>query len=364
MTQKPVIVQHSFGTPGLGGVMSFVREVLNSELAEKYQFETCFQPRPAGGINFRLIREMADRIRSYHPDLLHVSGLGNEGFHGLLAGRKAGCPRILVTVHGLVRDITMWQGWTLWLRRLIVGRLLEPYTLRHADGVYCVCEYDAHREVITRYARHLFGCIHNAVNLPPLTTPDTTLRASFGFSPADTVAVFIGRLSIEHKGLIYLCEAAKILAMRSEQRIKVLIVGDGSDRAEIEAAAAGLPPGQFVFAGQRNDVYEILRMSDFLVLPSLRDNLPMVLLEAMACERAIVATNICGNPEVVVPGETGILVPPRDPIALAEAMQMLANNPEQCKVFGEAGRRRAEKYFSMRCLTANLDKVYQKMLQS
>ena len=364
MNARPVIVQHCFGKLGLGGTMSVVHGILNSELAEKYRFETCFQNRPAGGINIGLLREMAARIRSIRPDLLHVCGLGNEGFHGLVAGRMAGCRRILITVHGVVRDITMWQGYLRYLRRWIVGHLLEPYTLRHADGVYCVCALDANRPLIVKNARRLFGYIHNAVDLPLLTPPDPALRASFDFSPSDTVGVFIGRLSIEHKGLLDLCEAFRLLEARRENRLKVLVVGDGPDRQQLEAVATNFPRGRFVFAGQRDDVHDILRASDFLVLPSHRDHLPMVLLEAMACERAIVATRVGGIPEVVVPGETGILVPSCDPVALADAMQSLAHNSEQSKAFGEAGRRRAEDCFSMRCLTAKLDAVYQELLDS
>jgi glycosyltransferase involved in cell wall biosynthesis len=364
MTTKPIIVQHCFGVLGLGGPMSGVRRLLESELAEKYQFETCFQTRPAGGINIRLMREMAARIRSLRPDLLHVRGLGNEGFHGLMAGRMAGCRRILVSVHGLVRDQAMWRGFSRYWREWVIGHILEPYTLRHADGVYCVCAYDANRDIIRKHSRHLLGHVHNGVDLPPLTPPDPELRASFGFSATDTVAVYVGRLAIEQKGLLYLCEAARLMAARGEKRLKILLVGDGPDRPQIETAAAGLPQGQLVFAGQRNDVFAILRACDFLVLPSLRENLPNVLIEAMACQRAIVVTDVCGNREVVVSGETGILVPSRDPNALADAMQSLAHNPEQCRAYGVAGRRRAEACFSMNHLAAKLDEVYQEMLHS
>ena len=364
MTAKPIIVQHCAGVPGLGGPMSGVRRLLESELAEKYQFETCFQPRPAGGINLPLMRIMANRIRSLHPDLLHVRGLGNEGFHGLMAGRMAGCRRILVSVHGLVRDIVAWRGFYRYGKQWVIGHLLEPYTLRHADGVYCVCAHDANRDVIVKYSRRLFGYIHNGVDLPPLTPPDPALRASFGFSATDTVGVYVGRLVLGHKGLLYLCEAARLMAARGEKRLKLLMVGDGYDRSQIEAAAAGLPPGQVVFAGQRNDVFAILRVCDFLVLPSIRENLPNVLLEAMACQRAVVATRVGGNPEVVVPGETGILVPPHDPTALADAMQSLARDPEGCAAYGVAGRRRVETCFSMNHLTTKLDKVYQELLHS
>ena len=243
-----------------------------------------------------------------------------------------------------------------------MSRLLEPYTLRHADGVYCVCAYAAGRNVIKRHARRMFGYIHNALDVLPRVSGDSGLRASFGFVDADRVAVFVGRLSVE-KGLLDLCTALRLLAARGEDRLRVLVVGDGPDRLQIETAAARLPSGRVVFAGQRDDVFEIMQASDFLVLPSLHENLPQVLLEAMACGRAVVATNVGGIPEVVVPGETGILVPRSDASALADAMQLLGRDPERCAVYGEAGRRRAESCFSMRTFVASLDRVYQLSLE-
>lgn len=348
---------HCFGVLGLGGPMSMLSQILKSELTEKYHFETVFQSRPAGGINRRLIHEMARQIRSFRPDILHVTGLGNEGFHALLAGRAAGCRRILVGVHGMHADhLVTWRQW-------MVAHLMEPYTLKHADGVYCVCAHTERKKAITRNARRLFGYIHNAVEMPPLGPPDPAVRASFGFAAEDTVAVYVGRLCTQ-KRLLDLCEACRLLAARGEDRLKVLIVGDGPSRPQLEAAAAGLPPGRLVLAGQRNDVYDILRASDFLVLPSLHENLSMAILEAMACQRAVVATQVGGNPEVVVPGETGILIPPRDAAALADAMQSLAYDPERCAAYGVAGRRRAETRFSMNRVSAQLAEVYQKLLPS
>ena len=125
MARRSLIVQHCYGVPGLGGPMSGLRRLLGSSLAQKYRFETCFQPYPAGGINLNLIATMARQIRAYRPDLLHVRGLGNEGFHGYLAGRMAGCSRILVSVHGMVRDSVYYPNrWRQW----IVSQILEPFT--------------------------------------------------------------------------------------------------------------------------------------------------------------------------------------------------------------------------------------------
>jgi glycosyltransferase involved in cell wall biosynthesis len=356
MIARPVIVQHCFGELGLGGPMSGVHRLLGSKLRDKYHFETCFQSCPAGGINLNLIWEMAAKIRSFHPQLLHVRGLGNEGFHGLMAGRLAGCPRILVSVHGMQRDSPPS------FRQRIVAHILEPYTLRHADGVYCVCAYAERREIISHNARQLYGYVHNAVDLPQPSKSALAIRVSFGFAETDTVAVYVGRLSIE-KGLIDLLSAVQLLAMRYEHRVKVLIVGDGPDRALLEATAAKFPPGQVVFTGRRTDVNDLMQAGDYVVLPSHHENLANTLVEAMACGRPIIASRVGGNPEVVIDGETGIIVPSHDATALADAMHLLARDPDLCVAYGIAGRKRAESVFSMTLLESKLDKIYQDLLQ-
>ena len=136
------------------------------------------------------------------------------------------------------------------------------------------------------------------------------------------MALYVGRLTFE-KGLLDLCAAAGLLVGQAVDRVKFLIVGDGPDRPCIEGAARRLAPGRFVFAGQRNEVEAILRAADFFVFPSLHENLPNVLLEAMACGRVVVATDVGGNPEVIIPGETGLLVPAPDPRALAQAIAVV-----------------------------------------
>lgn len=340
--------------------MTALARIMESDLAKSYRFETCIQDRPAGGINPGLIWQMARRMRSLRPDLLHVRGLQNEGFHGLLAGRLAGCKRILVSVHGFIGDIAHPSSP---LRQKIVRDFLEPFTVRHADGVYCVCAYAARREVIIRNAKRHFNPIHNAVPLVPLTSPDLALRRSFSFSSDDVIGVCVSRVTRE-KGVWDLLRALEMLEKRGNQNLKVLLVGDGPDTEELRRSAALLSPNRLVLAGQRDDVHALLTMGDFFVFPTLHENLSNALLEAMSCARAVVATEVGGNCEVVVPNETGLLVPAANPSALADAMALIAADSQQRARMGTAGRRRVETHFSMPVLTHKLDAVYKDMLAS
>lgn len=356
---KPLVLQHCVSTTKIGGPMTGLRFLMDSELAKSYRFETCFQDRPAGGINPRLILQMARRIRAVRPDILHVRGLQNEGFHGMVAGRLAGCRRIVLSVHGFIDDALYYPWW----RKKIIRDILEPYTLRAATAVYCACAHAAAKPVIARYARRNLGYIHNAVPLYKLEPPDPVLRAEFGFTSKDVIAICVTRISRD-KGLLDLQKAMSLLHGRGVRAPKLLLVGSGRD---FELVSAKMQPlvqaGQVAMAGRRDDVRSLLAISDFFVLPTLHENLSNAILEAMSAGKAVLTTGVGGNPEVVLDGRTGVLVPPRTPETLADALQSLAADPTRRARMGEAGRERVEEHFSMSLLAKRLDAVYQEVLQ-
>jgi glycosyltransferase involved in cell wall biosynthesis len=127
----------------------------------------------------------------------------------------------------------------------------------------------------------------------------------------------------------------------------------GAYRRSLEAEAGE----RAAFLGYRSDIPAILDAVDMLVLPSRLEGLPMVVLEAMAQAKPVVATDVGGTAEAVVDGETGLLVPPGDPHALAEAIRRLIDDPELARRLGEAGRRRVEREFSAGVMTARVLEV-------
>lgn len=231
--RRPVVVQHCFGKLGLGGPMSGLHRLLQSPLRDRYRLVPCFQDRPARGINVRLLLDMARQIRAARPALMHVRGLQNEGFHGLVAGRLAGCKRVLVSVHGTVRDIVHGAGrW----RRRVVGGVLEPYTLRQADAVFCVCDYAANRPEIRRSVRRLLATIHNGVPLPPLSSAPGWVREHWGIGANEVVITCVSRMTRE-KGVDVLCHAAELLQRTGRQNVRIVLVGDGPDMALVRRLA-------------------------------------------------------------------------------------------------------------------------------
>ncbi len=114
--------------------------------------------------------------------------------------------------------------------------------------------------------------------------------------------------------------------------------------------------------GRRDDVPGLLRAADILVLPSLWEGMPNVVLEAMAARLAVVATDVEGTEDLVLPGRTGWLVPPRDVEALAEALLQAAANPLQTRRRGAAGRARVESQFRMDRIVRDYENLWSRVL--
>jgi len=149
---------------------------------------------------------------------------------------------------------------------------------------------------------------------------------------------FAGRLSPE-KGLHHLIAAMSVL-VKEHPDMLLLIAGDGplENALQTETSAKGLE-GNIRFLGPRSDVAEILGVLDAIVLPSLREGLPLILLEAASSGLPIIATKVGGTGAVVQDGRNGYLVPAGDEPALCEAVRSLVHDPGKAKIFGEASRR-------------------------
>ena len=158
--------------------------------------------------------------------------------------------------------------------------------------------------------------------------PRVALRLALGIDPQrGPIMGWCGRLASE-KGLTYLIQALPSLCRRFPDLL-VILAGEGELRGPLEREARSLGVhSQVLFAGPRSDVPALMRLFDVFALPSLREGLPLVLLEAMAASVPIVATSVGGNPEIVRHGATGLLVPPCDPAALAAALDRVLSNRE------------------------------------
>jgi len=180
-----------------------------------------------------------------------------------------------------------------------------------------------------------------------------SLRAEMGLEPDAVIASLVAVLR-EGKGHDVLLEAAPAIVERAP-RTRFLLAGDGPLRPALEAEIARRGLGDVVrLVGHREDIPRLLAGSDLLVLPSLHDAFPTVLMEAMAAGLPVVASNVGGIPEIVTDGTTGLLVPPGHPPALADALTALVSSPQRREAMGAAGRARARSLFSMEAWLSRL----------
>ncbi len=185
------------------------------------------------------------------------------------------------------------------------------------------------------------------------------LKQSLGIHPDTFVAGVVARLHPQ-KGHKYLIEAAKTIVQK-HANIKFVFAGDGELRSELESLvqSANLQD-YFLFLGFRNDVKELLGTFDAFVLPSLYEGLPNVILEAMATGLPVVATAVDGTVELIEDGETGFLVPPKDPQALVEKIYQLIQDKDRICRFGKQGRKRVELKYSLQMQVSNFQNLYEK----
>jgi len=182
-----------------------------------------------------------------------------------------------------------------------------------------------------------------------------------GTGPAAYHVGTVGSLTAA-KGYHYLLKAARLLADR-DIPVKLTFVGDGPLREDLERQASRSGIGERVFfAGRTSDVMAFLPSFDVFAGSSVREGLPLAILEAMAAGRPVVTTDVGGNREAVTDGVTGLLVPPGDPYALADALEGLWKDEGRRSSMGKEGRARVEERFSARTMVSETEKLYESIL--
>lgn len=207
--------------------------------------------------------------------------------------------------------------------------------------------------------------VHSGVDFRPLDQADTdreTVRAGLGVSPQDLLVLTLGRLAAV-KGQGDLISAFAEFLPANPQACLVL-VGDGEERASLQALATqkGVA-GRTVFAGWRQDVGDVLRAADIFALPSHNEGMGKALVEAMYLGCPVVTTNVGGIPELVHDGEQGLLIPPRRPSILADALQRLADDENLRRRLGQSARCRARDYGSD-SMVQKLTSLYEELVAS
>ena len=247
-----------------------------------------------------------------------------------------------------------------------LGRLLDRVLDRRNDAVICVSD------AVRRYRISEAGfdpdklhLIENGIDLDRFrkTASRAEMEARLGLPPGRRWAIIVGRL-VPLKGHRFLLEALALLTKghSSMADIGLLIAGDGEEEESLrdQASALGLSERVF-FLGLRRDIPDLLGLSEVLVLPSSREGLPIVLLEAMAAGRPVVVTAVGGIPEVVVEGKTGFFVT-QEPASIAAALRRIFENPEGARVLGANARQLIEERFDIKRVARRYEDLYRNLL--
>jgi glycosyltransferase involved in cell wall biosynthesis len=141
--------------------------------------------------------------------------------------------------------------------------------------------------------------------------------------------------------------------------MKLIIVGDGELRQSLESLAHRLLVGErVVFTGIRTDIPHLMRLFDLFALPSLWEGQPITIVEAMAAAKPIVATNVGGNAEILHRGEFGVLVPPGDENALADAISALLSDAARARELGKKAASRAERELTSASMVRRYEELF------
>jgi glycosyltransferase involved in cell wall biosynthesis len=305
-------------------------------------FHLRYHRRPLPAVAWDLYR----LLRSCGPDILHIYGL-RANLIGRIIGRLAGCPNIVTSQ----RNIDLWRrGWHVWL-----DRLTSRWVALYIANAYAGAE---RLQKVEHIPAHKLLVIQNGLNATPFERASQGhVRAQRGISDHALVVTCVANFRAS-KGYGTLLEAVDKLH-RQGIPFHLWLVGDGELSRSMEARASSLCLCQHVkFLRTRTDIPDILADSDIFVLASYWEGMPGAIMEAMASKLPVVATRVGGVPELVVDGETGLLVPPRDPAALASALAQLIGDGALRRRMGEAGQRRILAHFRLEDKVRELEEVY------
>jgi glycosyltransferase involved in cell wall biosynthesis len=285
--------------------------------------------------DFAVLWRLKKLMRQRRIDAVVTVGAGDKMFWGRLAGRLAGVPVICSALHSTGMPD----------RVELLNRLLAPLT----DAFIGVAETQG------RYLAEGEGCpaakvrvIPNGVDVEKFHPrwPVASLQGEFCFAPGTPVVGIVAALRPEKNHELFL-QAAKLIH-QALPTTKFLVIGDGPRRAELECFARDLGLNEAVrFTGTRGDVPEMLSLVDVILLTSHMEANPASILEAMACEKPVVATRVGSVPETVLDGRTGYLVPPGDAYELARLTLDLLCHPDHAALLGRAGREHVIAHWSV-----------------
>ena len=302
------------------------------------------------GLSYSLPFRLARLFRRDHVDLVHCHNFGGL-VYGAIGGRLAGVGGVLYTAHGP----EMPYG----SRKAVFQRL--PLV----DRIITVSDYVRDSAINKAgLSPSRVTTIHNGVDVGRYSRIASTreqVRTQLGLTSDEPLLGVVARLTPEkdHDTLLQ----SLVLVRNDFDNVKLAIAGEGElmDALKKKVEHLGLSRSVW-FLGNRGDVPELLQAMDLFVLSSRQEGLGITLLEAMAVGLPVVATNTGGIPEIVISGETGLLVPPEDASRFAEAVKWMLSHRDDGKEMGLRGQKRALQQFGVERMVEQYEAVYDEVL--
>lgn len=298
-------------------------------------------------------RELRRILKTYDFDIINTNAVGAT-LMCYLAMRFPSQQKIPLLAW--IPNINKWK----FINYDVAGILLNKI----CDFVI-TCNQDERRKLImSKLNPSRIATIYNGVDLRKFSPnqKNTEVKSHYGYTPQTPVIGIIARLSPE-KGHTYFLEAASMV-LNSFPDARFLLVGSGILETKLKSYVKTLNIEHAVhFTGFRSDISYMLQGIDISVISSIWDTLPNAINEAMAMRKPVISTDVGGIREVVQDGISGILVPPKDPQALAHAITTLLTDPVRREEMGRQGRRIIEENFELHKMIDKVEECYEKVLQ-
>jgi glycosyltransferase involved in cell wall biosynthesis len=266
-------------------------------------------------------------------------------------------PVVVETLHGT----EAWRkGWK-------ANYTVDRATTRFVSKYIAVCESDAQ---FLRRRKHVpakkIAIIHNGIDTRRFALPQdarSSIRNALGFTEEDTVLIVVARLH-PGKGHHVLLDAMRELS-HSYSKLKLICLGEGEGESQLRNLCESFGLAHCIrLVGYQKNVPEWLAAADINVLPSFYEGLPLTVLEAMAVGLPTVASNVGGIPEAIEDGVSGLLVPPKDPHSLANALSFLLRDAATRVRIGDAARARAGRHFAIEHQVSSTEALYLELCSS
>ena len=305
-----------------------------------------------------VIYRFAELLRREKIDILHTHGY-KANIIGTIGALLAGNVHIIRTEHGNPEPFKGLSRLKMNLNRR-ADRLLADH---FSDAVIAVSE-DLRGKLLTRGYNHgKVTAINNGLDIEDFVSQDEkkNFKVELGIGSQDYTFGIVGRLE-PVKGHEYFMRAAKAV-IETQPNVKFLIVGDGSLSEQLKSISRQLCLDNYIrFCGFRGDALKIMSVLDTMVISSLDEGIPMVLLEALSLGKPVIASNVGGIPEVIEDGKTGFLSVPKDETDLAQKMIFVMENRPLASIVGQNAKAHVKKHFSTQGMAVEVSKIYSCLL--